>query len=70
MASTEDTKFPVFFPVSRELDWEKSSQETASTAIQFPHFSLFLLFLNKHLFWAVLYTLCIDEHDLSFPDFR
>jgi hypothetical protein len=39
MASTEDIKFPVFFPVSREFGLEKSSHETASTASQYWYFS-------------------------------
>jgi hypothetical protein len=47
MASTEDTKFPVFFPVSREFGWRRSSHGTASTASQSCYFSLFPSFWQK-----------------------
>jgi hypothetical protein len=36
--------FPVFFPVDRELESEKSSHETAPTASKSQVFSLFLFF--------------------------
>ena len=36
-----EEKFPVFFPVSRELGAENSSPATASTATQSSYFSLF-----------------------------
>jgi hypothetical protein len=41
MARDERAKFPVKFPVSREIELEKSSHATASTASQSWIFSLF-----------------------------
>jgi hypothetical protein len=47
MAHTKGTKFPDFFPVSRESGVEKSSHETASTATQSGKFALFQFLSEK-----------------------